>query len=102
MIDMHKKRWTPELKEKQSKRLIGKKRPEHSEIMKARKIPEGFKCIDKTEQHKINISNSLKGKPKSEEHKKNLSKPKNRICRIHDRKETTVNAYSRWLKTISD
>jgi hypothetical protein len=101
MIDIHKKRWTPELKEKQSKRLINKKRPEHSKIMKAKKIPEGFKCIDRTAEHKINISNSLKGIPKSDEHKKNLSKPKTRICRIHDRKETTVNAYSRWLKTIS-
>lgn len=102
MVEIHKSRWTEEMKNEQSKRLTGKKRPGHSATMKSKKIPEGFKCIDKTEQHKINISNSLKGKPKTEEHKKNLSKPKTRICRIHDRKETTVNAYSRWLKTIPD
>lgn len=66
------KSWTEERKQKQSEMLTGKKRPEHSEYMKSKPPHENFKCIERTEEHKKNISKSLKGKPRTEEHKKNL------------------------------
>ena len=98
LSEKHKSRWTTELKAKQSKRLTGKKRPEHSEFMKSKPIPDNFKCLVRTDEHKMNIAQALKGKPKSDEHKKKLSRPKLRVCRLTDKKEMSVNAYTRWVK----
>lgn len=94
--------WTEQRREEQSKRLTGQKNPEHSKKMKGRKLDPShpFLSYKRTEKHKSKISESLKGKPKSEDHKKKLSTPKIRICRLHDRKEISVNAYTRWLKTV--
>lgn len=100
IVEAQSRSWTEQRKQEQSERLTGVKRPEHSSLMKQRPIPDNFKCIDKSDDHKKKIAQALKGKPKSEEHKKSLSKPKTRVCRIHDRKEMAVNAYSRWLKSL--
>jgi hypothetical protein len=92
--------WTEHRKYQQVERLTGKKRPEHSQLMKSKPLPENFKCIDKTDEHKARIAEALRGKPKTDDHKKSLSKPKTRVCRIHDRKEMAVNAYTRWVKSL--
>jgi hypothetical protein len=92
-----KRKWSDKRKQEQSARLTGTKRPEHSALMKLKPIPENFRCLERTEDHKAKIAEALKGKPKSDAHKQNLSKPKPRVCRIHDRKEISINAYSRWL-----
>lgn len=97
---IEKRQWSDQRKEEQSLRLTGIKRPEHSALMKTKPIPENFKCLERTEDHKARIAEALKGKPKTAEHKMSLSKPKTRVCRIHDRKEMAVNAYTRWVKSL--
>lgn len=94
--------WTQQRKDSQSRRLLGKKRPEHSEKMRGRKLDQNHPFFNehKTESHREKIKEALKGKPKTDEHKKSLSKPKTRVCRIHDRKEMAVNAYTRWVKSL--
>lgn len=103
VIASHKARWTPELKQKQSERLTGKFRPEHSEKMSGRTLSEETKqklrkpkCIG----HRQNISKALKGKPKTDAHKKALSKPKVRVCRLMDKKEMSINHFTRWLNKL--
>lgn len=78
MSKIHKNRWTDELKDKQSKRLKGVKRPEHASSMikywdsnDAEK--HHFRNLIRTDNHCMNISKSLKNKPKSEKHKANMS-----------------------------
>lgn len=105
MILMHKKRWADEdlnLKDKQIKRLTGVKRPEHSKKLSGRKIPdEQIVKMRKPKHadHGRRVSEATKGIPKSEAHKASLRKPKNRICRLADRKEMSVNQYSKWVKS---
>jgi hypothetical protein len=93
-----KRKWSDERKQEQSKRLTGVKRPQHSEYMKSIKLPDNFKCIVKTEEHKKSISEALKGRKISDTHKSNLSKPKNRICRLADKKEMSVCHFKRYDK----
>lgn len=100
ITEAQKQSWTEERRRTQSQRLSGVKRPDQSALMKSRPTHERFRCPHRSEKHKANIAKALKDKPKSPEHIKNLSKPKTRICRIHDRKEMSVNAYSRWLKSL--
>jgi hypothetical protein len=90
--------WTEQRKQQQVERLTGKKRPEHSQKMKGRKLDPShpFLVGIKTDSHKTAISESLKGKPKSEEHKDKLRVPKLRCCRLSDRKEVSVNSLSRY------
>lgn len=95
-----KQKWSDQRKEEQSLRLTGIKRPEHSALMKTKPIHENFKCLERTDDHKARIAEALKGKPKTADHIKSLSKPKTRVCRIHDRKEMAVNAYTRWVKSL--
>lgn len=66
--------WTKERKQKQSHRLSGIKRPDHSEKMKGRELPENHPFFNKTktDEHKQNISKALLNKQKSEEHKQKL------------------------------
>lgn len=97
---IEKQKWTDQRRKDQSLRLTGIKRPEHSALMKTKPIPENFKCLERTDDHKARIAEALKGKPKTVDHIKSLSKPKTRVCRIHDRKEMAVNAYTRWVKSL--
>lgn len=96
--------WSEERKSNQSKRLTGSKKPAQSRTMKGRKLYSDHPfCIGiKTDEHKLNISNALKGKPKSEEHKQKLRKPKVRVCRLIDKKEMSINHYTRWLNSLVD
>lgn len=72
MIESQQKSWTPKRRVEQIERLSGKKRPEHSEIMKSKPKHPNFKCDIRTNAHKNNIAKSLSGVTKSEEHKKNM------------------------------
>lgn len=101
LSEVHKNRWTEEQKEKQRRRLTGVKRPEHSEKLKGRKGKGGGKGVKKKDGHGQNVSKALTGKSKSDAHKQNLSGPKVRVCRLHDRREMSVNHFSRWLKKIT-
>lgn len=87
--------WTDGRRTEQAERLSGQKRPEHSALMASRPRNPNFKCEVRTETHNNNISEALKGVPKSEEHKKKLRVPKLRCCRLSDRKEISVNALNR-------
>lgn len=62
--------WTDERRYEQAYRLTGKKRPDHSEKLKGRSLPTNhpFFNAQKSEEHKLNISKSLKGKPKTSDH----------------------------------
>ena len=73
MIATHKARWTDELKDRQSKRLTGKSRPEHSKMMSGRTGHHNGLGVKKKDGHGANVSAALTGVPKSEEHKQNLS-----------------------------
>lgn len=75
VISAQKSSWTEERKQKQSDRLTGVKRPEHSKTMKGRTLSSEHPWKTekhKTEEHKQHISEALKGKPKSKEHIQNL------------------------------
>lgn len=91
--------WTEERRAEQSTRLSGKKCPEHSARMKGRKLNHDhpFNTGVKTDAHKKAISASLKGKSKSPDHIAKLCQPKPRICRLEDRKEMSVNHFTRWF-----
>jgi hypothetical protein len=105
MSEIHKKLWqnNPERREKQISRLIGVKRPEHAEKMKGRIVSPETRVKQKKPKHKNHgklVSASLTGKTKSENHKQKLRVPKNRICRLTDKKEMSVGHYTRWLQTL--
>jgi len=74
----HKRRWlnNPELRIKQSNRLKGVPRPEHSLHMTGRKLSEETKLKlrkPKVEGHGAKVSAAMKGKSKSVSHIKNLA-----------------------------
>lgn len=73
LVETHKNRWTAELREKQSKRLIGISRPEHSVKMTGRTGHHNGLGVKKRDGHGANVSAATKGVPKSDEHRKNLS-----------------------------
>lgn len=112
----HKDRWAdnPELKERQSKRLkeefwTDERKAEHSQKLKAKVTDETvalasefFSNLERTDEHCARISQALKGKPKSAEHKAKLKVPKPRVCRISDRKEMSVNHFTRQFSKGSD
>ena len=100
LIESHKNRWTDDLKEKQSKRLTGKLRPEHSKTMTGRTGHHNGLGVKKKDGHGANVSAATKGVPKSIEHRKKLSGAKPRICRLTDKKEMSVNHFTRWLISI--
>lgn len=110
LIDAHKLRWTPELKEKQSKRLTEEfwteeRKLEHSIKMTGQKRTDETKAKmseskkNMSDETKAKMSTYWKGKPKSEEHKKKLSIPKRRVCRIIDQKEMSICYFTYWLNT---
>lgn len=103
----HVDRWAanPELKQRQSDRLTGKKRPDHADKMRGRKLTENqyqaFCCGPKSPEHIAAISAALKGIPKSEDHKQKLRKPKPKVvCRISDRKLMGIANFINWQKRL--
>lgn len=100
IIEKQKQSWTDERKQKQIERLTGKKRPEHSAKLMGHEGTKKCKGVKKPEGHGAKVSASLKGIPKSDEHRLKLSAPKNRVCRLTDRKEMSVNHFSRWVKSL--
>jgi len=98
----HKARWAanPELKERQVARLKGKKRPEHSAALAGRPGHTKCKGVPKPKGHGAKVSASTKGVPKSEAAKQKMSGPKPRVCRLTDRKELSVNHYTRWINSL--
>lgn len=76
MIKKHKDRWTDDMRNKQSQRLKGIKRPDHAHKMSGRKLSDQQKQNMRKPKHSghgENVSKALKGKPKSEKHKRQLS-----------------------------
>ena len=58
------------------------------------------KGVKKHPGHGALVSAALKGKPKSTQHKLNLSGSKPRICRLTDKKEMSVNHFTRWINSL--
>jgi hypothetical protein len=102
LVEAHKERWesNPELKERQSLRLTGQKRPEHSAKLKGHPGHTKCKGVKKHPGHGALVSAASKGKPKSTQHRLNLSGPKPRICRLTDKKEISVNHFTRWINSL--
>lgn len=102
LVEAHKTRWesNPQLKERQSARLTGQKRPEHSAKLKGHVGHTKSKGVKKHPGHGALVSAASKGKPKSTQHKLNLSGPKPRICRLTDKKEMSVNHFTRWINSL--
>lgn len=100
--------WTQERKDAQSKRMLGVSCPEHSERMRGRRLPEDHPWLSgapKPDNHRKKISDSLKGRPKTEECKEKLRKPKPLVvCRMHDRKLMALGNFMKWynLQTKAD
>lgn len=88
MIESQKNSWAEERK------------IEHSNKMKGRKGSKALKGKPKSKDHNVKNSEALKGKPKSKEHVEKLRLPKNRVCRLTDKKEMSVNHFTRWLNSI--
>lgn len=79
---------SPLTREKMSQAKLGRSNPWMAEVNARRKgIPTALKGVAKTDDHKANISNALRGKPK----------PK-AVCRLADHKEMTLNNFNKWLK----
>jgi hypothetical protein len=97
-----KESWTEDRKKQQSLRLSGQKRPDHSKLMKSRPVNPKFienAKSPRSTKHKQAISESLKGKKKSEEHKQKLKKPKPlTVCRIHDKRQMAIGNFMNWYK----
>lgn len=83
-----KKQWTPE------------RRKAHSELMKGHPGTKALKGVPKTSEHNSKNSAALKGKSKTQEHIDKLKVPKNRVCRLSDQKEMSVNHFTRWIKSL--
>jgi hypothetical protein len=98
-----KESWTEERKLEQKIRLTGIKRPDHAEKLRGRKLTQEQKAKMKKPKHenfgKL-LSATISGVPKSEEHKQKLRVPKIKICRLTDKKEMSVNHYTRWINKL--
>ena len=105
MIKSQSLSWTEErkLEESERKRIwwTPERRQQHSKKMKGRGYPGRGKGIPKPAGFGTKISTYLTVRKKSPEHIQSMSKPKSRICRLIDRKEMSINHFTRWLKTIS-
>ena len=106
LIARHKERWAKDengVKTRQTNRLTGRKRPDHAAKMTGRIFDEETKQKMRKPKHAghgAKVSAATKGKQKSESHKLALRKPKQRVCRIFDRKEMAVGHYKRWIKSL--
>jgi len=104
MIQIQKDRFTPEVRAKYSettRRVYTEERKKkHSEFMKGKRYGVALKGVSKPEGFGAKVSAGSKGKPKSEEHISKMKVPKNRVCRLFDRKEMSVNHFSRWLQIV--
>lgn len=100
--EQRKSSWTNARRAQQSERLTGTKRPEHSATMKTKPTNPAFADYAKgkrTDEHKRSISESLTGKPKTEEHKQKLRTPKPlTVCRICDRRLMAMGNFMNWCK----
>lgn len=107
MSVLHKERWTEEEKLKRSNLMKEKWKDEkyrnnHSKKMKGKIGSKKLKGIPKTDEHNKKNSEALKGKKKSKEHVENLrlSASIRRICRLSDRKEMSIPAFTRWMNSL--
>lgn len=102
MKEKHRKRLEDkEERQKCGNAFRGKKRPEHSTKLSGRKHSvETLQKMRKPKHpgHGNKVSASMKGISKSESHKQALSGPKPRVCRLTDKKEMSVNHFTRWVK----
>lgn len=106
MKQIHKNRWNDKEREKQSIRLKNEfwtkeRKKQHSEKLKGHIGSKKLKGVPKTIEHNRKNSAALKGKKKTSEHILKLKQPKNRICRLTDKKEMSVNHFTRWIKTLT-
>jgi hypothetical protein len=66
-------------------------------------IKNGLSGLPKSKEHCNKISISMKGIPRlpfTDEHKRNMSKPKNRVSRLIDKKEMTVRLFTMWVNSL--
>lgn len=100
MMKSRKAVWTDELREAQSRRLSGVKRPDHAITMTGKKLrpDHPFHKSEKTDSHRLAISRSLKGMKKSAETIEKLKQPKRRVCRLEDRRDMSIGHFTRWCK----
>ena len=57
---------------------------------------------DRSDTHKNNISNSLKGRKKSKDHLENIKLAKTHtICRLYDKTPMTIRFYSHWASQFN-
>ena len=116
-----KKRTLTQLKTMSDAQYNRKEKTPEEKILIAKKKSESMKGknkgVEKSQIHKENLSKSLKGKnkgvakseitrdkmrkPKSEEHIQSMRQPKIRVTRLVDRKEMSVNHYTRWVKSLN-
>lgn len=104
IIRKQKQSWTTSRKEQQSdisSRLwTDERKLRHSALLSGR--PGHKKCKGKPKHSNFStiLSNATMGVPKSEQHKRSMSKPKNRVCRLIDKKEMSINHYTRWINSL--
>ena len=105
MKRIHKSLWTDERKLLNSnimkEKWTDERKQKHSQKIKGNPGSKKLKGVPKTKEHNERVSLSLRGKKHSQEHILKLSGPKPRITRILDRKEMSVNHFSRWIKKLS-
>lgn len=92
MSQKQKDSWTEERRQEQRDRLTGIKRPDHSRKLSGRIMPD-------EQRRKLR-------KPKHPDHGNRVSAAltgvsKVRVCRLIDKKEMSVNYYTRWIKTLT-
>ncbi len=103
----HRNRWTDELRQKQTRRMreefwTDDRRKAHSAKLAGRKMGSSpVRRKPKPEGFGQRVSQALRGKPKSAEHIAKMQQPKPRVCRLTDRKEMSVNHFTRWI-TLCD
>ena len=99
---------TPSIRSKISQAHLGVPKPNVSKANKQR-IGKSTSLLgrSKPDDHKKNISLALTGLQRSNEHCKNISMAKKgkklpkSVCRIHDRKEMSLQHYGYWLKRLN-
>ena len=89
LSETHKARWVsnPELKERQSTRLAGQKRPEHSAKLKGHPGHTKCKGVKKHPGHGALVSAALTGVPKQLV-----------VCRLTDHKEMAMGNFTNWCR----
>ena len=106
IISSQRNSWSDERKQEQSSRLTGVKRPDHSVVMKGKKLTEEHKeklrRVVHTKEWNEKMAAALRGKPKSEEHRMKLKRPKPlTVCRLEDKRPMALANFMKWFNRRS-